>query len=67
MSMASDIINGEICGECNLPFESENGYPALCESCWKHKHPTWSFDEMKMDEEGFQPSACDIDRGDYKR
>ena len=60
MSIASDIVNGEICGACNIPFVEENGYPCLCRGCWEEKHPKRSFEIMWMDEEGFQPAAEEL-------
>lgn len=33
--MADQIIDGEICAFCMMPFEYELGYPAACAECWE--------------------------------
>jgi hypothetical protein len=60
MSIAQDIIDGVICGECNIPFEEENGYPCLCKDCWKAKHPEYPLEPGRVDAEGFQCAAYDL-------
>lgn len=60
MSYADEIANGEACGGCLGVFEEENGFPALCQECWKadakpHNNQGWQGDGgMNLD--GFQPS-----------
>lgn len=33
--MADAMIEGACCSHCGVFFEEENGFPALCRSCWK--------------------------------
>jgi hypothetical protein len=35
MSIASDIIDGEICAFCLLPFAEPQGFPCACADCWE--------------------------------
>lgn len=32
--IANDMITGRCCSDCGSYFESEHGYPVLCEICW---------------------------------
>ena len=32
--LADDMINGLSCTGCGVYFESEHGYPVLCENCY---------------------------------
>jgi len=64
MSLASEIINGEICGACNIPFEKENGYPCLCKQCWTDKHPRKPKTSGWIDSEGLQ--CCVYDKVEGK-
>lgn len=33
MSMAEEIIEGEICAGCLMPFTQAHGYPVVCAEC----------------------------------
>lgn len=32
--IATDMVSGYCCSHCNIYFESEHGYPVLCNSCY---------------------------------
>ena len=34
MSIADEIVNGEICSFCMMPHDKEVGYPCLCAECY---------------------------------
>jgi hypothetical protein len=44
-----DILDGNVCGICQHPFTSSNGYMALCQECWL-------VDPDESEELGFQES-----------
>ncbi len=49
-----------------LPFEEENGYPALCDGCWlvKHGNELIEFEtHSALDREGFQRAAYPLECG----
>jgi hypothetical protein len=33
--MNGDILDGACCALCGVYFAEDNGYPVLCETCWK--------------------------------
>lgn len=35
MSLANEMVEGEICSGCQMPFKEEHGYPVLCSGCWR--------------------------------
>ena len=37
MSIAEDMVNGEMCSHCGVYFEQEHGYPVLCDNCYKEQ------------------------------
>jgi hypothetical protein len=41
MSIASQIIEGEICAYCTMPFTQTHGYPAVCLGCWDDEDDTY--------------------------
>ena len=61
--MADDMIEGACCSQCGVYFEEENGFPALCKSCWRRvpktqiEHHVILGVSMPMDSlTGLQPS-----------
>jgi len=35
MSLAEDIVDGEICASCMMPFKKPHGYPVVCNECFE--------------------------------
>jgi len=33
MSLAEEMVDGEICSRCQMPFEKAHGYPVVCRFC----------------------------------
>jgi len=65
MSIASEILNGEICGLCMIPFTEEHGYGVLCKECWKDEHGNHEFKD-EVDEEGFQKAIYELVKPENK-
>ena len=51
MSMAEEIVDGEICAGCMMPFTKPHGYPVVCKECKKEGF------------NGYQKAIYEIDRG----
>ena len=54
MSLAQEIVDGEICAGCMMPFTKPHGYSVVCKECWAEGG--WS--------EGYQEAIYPIDHGE---
>ena len=53
MSVADDIVNGEVCDLCQFWFIARHDIPVTCSDCWK----TLSDEEKKMRRKAWHPRA----------
>lgn len=56
MSIAKDYETGRCCSECGRYFSEENGFPALCSSCWCEAVTNDNLLRLAVDQAGRQKS-----------